>query len=359
MKRDDKLKTLKIQLLSNSYNIYIKNGLLKNVPEILQREFEFDKLVIITDENVDKLYAKEFIKNCMKLDIKTYKITIEAGEQSKNFDKASQIYDFLIEHNINKADMIVSLGGGVVGDLSGFVSSTYLRGIRFVQIPTTLLAQVDSSVGGKTAINVSQGKNLIGTFYHPKAVYIDPDVLETLDEKCISDGMAEVIKYGCIKDRDLFNKIKHAGNFRNLKSELNSVITRCIEIKKDVVQEDEKESSIRMILNFGHTIGHAIEKYYNYNKYTHGEGVAIGMYKITQASVRMKKTAENALVQLKDVLVGYGLPHTIENINEEEICSTIKLDKKSRGSKINLILLKDIGECFIETIENTELKKYI
>lgn len=353
------MEQITVKLPHKEYNIYIKKGLLNILPKTIKENFNFSKLVIITDDNVKSLYGDKLVKSFIDIGINTFCISVLPGEVSKSIRVAEKIYKDLLKYKINKGDLVIALGGGVVGDLTGFVCATFLRGIPFIQIPTTILSQVDSSVGGKTAVNLEEGKNLVGAFYHPEAVFIDPDVLETLEEKYISDGMAEVIKYGCISDTKLFEILYEAGDYNNLRTRINEIIYRCIDIKREIVEQDEKESGIRMLLNFGHTIGHAIEKYYNYNKYTHGQAVAIGMYYITESSERLGKTKKNTSQKVKEVIQMYKLPYKIEKINKDKIIDTIKLDKKTRGNKINIILLKEIGESLIETIDMLDLKKYI
>ena len=239
--------------------------------------------------------------------------------------------------------MILTLGGGVIGDLGGFVASTFLRGVPFIQVPTTLLAQVDSSVGGKVAVDLDKGKNLVGSFYHPKKVIIDPEVLNSLSDRVFNDGMAEVIKYGCIKDKEFFNNLLQYENKEEVMNNIEYIIHNCCKIKKEVVEKDEKDTGERMLLNFGHTIGHAIEQYYNYNKYTHGEAVAIGMYEITKISEASFETEKGTADIIKNILIKYNLPYKLD-IDINEIKETISLDKKNIDNKLNLIFISKIGE---------------
>lgn len=265
----------------------------------------------------------------------------------------------LLDFEITRGDLIIAFGGGVVGDLTGFVSSTLLRGIPFVQIPTSLLAQVDSSIGGKVAVNLSKGKNLIGSFYHPEAVYIDPDLLKTLDKRFLYDGMAEVIKYGCIRDENLFqNLLKYNGD-KELFDNIEEIIYRCCKIKKDIVESDEKDIGERMLLNFGHTIGHIIEKYFKYEKYTHGEAVAIGMYHISKKSENMGITQKGTANKIKKILIKYKLTHELPDMNKKEVIETIALDKKNKGDDINLILLKRIGDSFLKKVDRKDVNMYV
>ena len=227
-----------------------------------------------------------------------------------------------------------------------YAASSFLRGIKLVQIPTSLLAQVDSSVGGKVAVDLPQGKNLVGAFYHPRLVLIDPEVLNTLPKRYINDGMGEVIKYGCIKDAALFYTLKTCGSFEALKPELASVIARCVDIKRLVVEQDQFDTGERMLLNFGHTLAHTIEQYYHYERESHGEAVAIGMYQITRIAETCGLTAPGCADEIKSVLTAYDLPHA-SGLPIEDLTAAIKLDKKNLNSSLNLILLHTIGDSYI------------
>jgi 3-dehydroquinate synthase len=250
------------------------------------------------------------------------------------------------------------MGGGVVGDMGGFVASTYLRGIPFIQIPTTLLSQVDSSIGGKVAVNLPEGKNLVGSFYHPNAVFIDTEALDTLDTRVFNDGMSEVIKYGCIKDNELFNKLLNYKDIAELKENLEDIIFNCCYIKKLVVEADEKETGERMLLNFGHTIGHAIEKYFNYKEYTHGEAVAIGMNLISALAEKDGLTEAGTNEVIKKILIKYCLPLEVKNLDTNKIIDTIKLDKKNIEKDLNIILLNRIGDSYIHKLDNSNLTNF-
>ena len=228
-------------------------------------------------------------------------------------------------HKLSRSDLLIALGGGVIGDLAGFAASSYLRGIPFVQIPTSLLAQVDSSVGGKVAVDLPQGKNLVGAFYHPKLVLIDPQVLRTLPPHFIMDGMGEVIKYGCIKDAALFHTLKEYGSFEALADILPEIIFRCVDIKRQVVEADQFDTGERMLLNFGHTLAHTIEQYFHYERESHGEAVGIGMYQITKLSEEK------------------GLCH----LPMSALTDAISLDKKNLNNHLNLVLLHQIGDSYV------------
>lgn len=333
---------LKVDLKDRSYQIIIEKGLINRVSEEISRVYKGKKIFIITDDNVNKYYGGKISEELKKNGFEVNLLSLKPGEETKNFNTLPIVYDELLDFNLTRSDLIIALGGGVIGDLAGFVASTYLRGIDFVQIPTSLLAQVDSSVGGKVAVDLDRGKNLVGSFYHPKCVLIDPEVLNTLDNRFFIDGMAEVIKYGCIKDKQFFDYLEKMENKKQLINNMELVIHKCCDIKRQVVENDEKDRGERMLLNFGHTLGHAIEQYYNYTKYSHGEGVAIGMYVISKISEEKGLTKKGTSQRIKDILVKYNLPYELD-VNIEETLEAINLDKKKLGNDLNVIILKEIG----------------
>ena len=298
------------------------------------------KVAVITDANVDLLYGERVMNALGTRTAK--KLVLPGGEGTKSLKYLEKVYDFLLEFGISRFDLIIALGGGVIGDLTGLAAATVLRGVPFMQIPTTLLAQVDSSVGGKVAINSPHGKNLIGAFHQPKAVLIDPDCLATLEPRVFSDGMAEVIKCGCIADAELFETLEA--------TELDEVVLRCCDIKRQVVEQDEFDTGRRMILNFGHTIGHAVENFYNYEKYTHGEAVAIGMYNVTLAGERMGITAPGTAEKIRAVLKLYSLPYALDSVDGQALSRAMNLDKKSDGDMINMIFIEQIGKVVIKKL---------
>lgn len=333
---------LKVDLKDRSYPIIIEKGLINRVSEEIRKVYKGKKIFIITDDNVNKYYGGKISEELKKNDFEVKLLALKPGEQTKNFNTLPIVYNELLDFNLTRSDLIIALGGGVIGDLAGFVASTYLRGVDFVQIPTSLLAQVDSSVGGKVAVDLDRGKNLVGSFYHPKCVLIDPEVLNTLDNRFFIDGMAEVIKYGCIKDKQFFDYLEKMENNQQLINNMEVVIHKCCDIKRQVVENDEKDKGERMLLNFGHTLGHAIEQYYNYTKYSHGEGVAIGMYVISKISEEKGLTKKGTSQRIKDILVKYNLPYELD-VNIEETLEAINLDKKKLGNDLNVIILKEIG----------------
>jgi len=335
-----------VDLKEKSYPILIEKGLIEKVGYEVQKVFNGEKIFILTDENVNGFYGEKVMSLLKDVGYEVKKLVLKAGEETKNYRSVQGVYNELIDFKITRSDLIITLGGGVIGDLGGFVASTFLRGIDFIQFPTSLLAQVDSSVGGKVGVDIEQGKNLVGSFYHPKAVFIDPNVLNTLEERFFNDGMAEVIKYGCIKDKNFFCELKNYKNKEEVINNIDKIVNNCCTIKRDVVEKDEKDKGDRMLLNFGHTIGHGIEQYYNYKKYTHGEGIAVGMYAITKISEEMGLSKKGTAEEIKNLLIQYGLPWEID-IKIDSIIEAISLDKKNIGGKLNVVLLKEIGEAFI------------
>lgn len=333
---------LVVDLKERSYPIIIEKGIISRVAEEVSKVYKGRKVFIVTDDNVNKYYGDKVVASLKGKDFEVKLLSLEPGEKTKNFNILPSVYDALLDFNLTRSDLIIALGGGVIGDLTGFVASTYLRGIDFVQIPTSLLAQVDSSVGGKVAVDLERGKNLVGSFYHPKCVLIDPEVLNSLDKRFLIDGMGEVIKYGCIKDSKFFELLEKMENYQQLMSYMEEVIHGCCDIKRKVVENDEKDKGERMLLNFGHTLAHAIEQHYNYEKYSHGEAVAIGMYEITKFSEAKGLTKKGTAERIKNILVKYNLPYKMD-VDLKELIEAINLDKKKMGNDLNLIILKEIG----------------
>ncbi len=353
------MKKINIDLEKNSYTIYIEKNLLSNVGQYLKENFGPRKIAVITDENVEGLYGERLKQTIKTSGFNPRIITVKPGEESKTIRSLEEVYRQLSEFNITRNDLILTLGGGVVGDLGGFAASTYLRGVPYIQIPTSLLAQVDSSVGGKVAVDLPWGKNLVGSFYHPKAVFIDPELLKTLDERFLCDGLAEVIKYGCIEDVEILSTLLSYKGKKELLENIENIIFTCCNIKKHIVEIDEKDFGKRMILNFGHTIGHAIEQYFNYERYTHGEAVAIGMMEISKKGEELGITEKGTSRKIEEVLKKCKLPYKMPEVDRTSIIKAMTLDKKTMGENINLILLVDLGHVIIKKVEIKDIEKYI
>ncbi|MGI5957949.1 MAG: 3-dehydroquinate synthase [Massiliimalia sp.] len=338
---------------SHPYQVTIGQDLLSHTGSLIEGVCSYERVAIITDDMVAPLYLQT-VMDSFDEKISVYTYTIPHGEASKCAQSLLSIYDFLAERHFTRSDLIVALGGGVVGDLAGFCAATFLRGIPYVQIPTTLLAQVDSSVGGKTAIDLPAGKNLVGSFYQPAAVLCDTNTLSTLSSRDFSSGAAEVIKYACIWDKELFPLLYH------LKQPeiLEQVIARCIEIKAQVVAQDEFDTGLRMILNFGHTIGHAVEKQFGFSTYTHGEGVSIGMVQMTQLSEQAGFTKPGTAAEIADLCEHFHLPISCD-ITKDQLMEHCAVDKKNLNHKIHLILLKEIGSCFVHKLSQEEFHTFL
>ena len=335
---------LTVNLGENSYPIFIENGIIKKSGEHISQIFSGQKIMIVSDDNVFPLYGQQ-VMDSLK-DYECHSLVLPHGEPTKNFQSLPKIYTAMLDAKLTRSDLVIALGGGVIGDLAGFAAASYLRGIKLVQIPTSLLAQVDSSVGGKVAVDLPQGKNLVGAFYQPKMVLIDPDVLNTLPEHFIKDGMGEVIKYGCIKDGSLFDRLCAHSSFEDLKPELPEIIARCVDIKRIVVEADQFDTGERMLLNFGHTLAHTIEQYYNYERESHGEAVGIGMYQITLMAEEKGLTSSGCADQIKKALDIYGLPSSC-GLPVTDLTKAITLDKKNLNGKLNVVLLKELGSSYV------------
>ncbi len=328
-----------------SYEIVIHEGILERIPlEVRDAELAH-KFAIITDTNVEHLYGNTLLKMFLKAGLHAHIIVFPAGEEHKSRETKAWIEDRMLELQFGRDSAVIALGGGVVGDMAGYVAATYTRGLPYVQIPTTLVACVDSSIGGKTAVDTPHGKNLIGAFHQPWRVYIDVDTLLSLHQKEIREGLAEVIKYGVIKDEGLFSFLESNLDlvFSYDREALTHIIKRGCEIKAEVVEKDERESNLRKILNFGHTIGHAVENLSRY-RITHGEAISIGMIAEGRLALEMGLWKEDQLERLTDLIRKAGLPTRVPaDMDIKDIVNTMKLDKKSRGGQIEMVLPAGIG----------------
>lgn len=339
---------------THSYPIIIEKGLKGRLSKMKALFSEYHKVMIITDKNVAKEYLVAVERQIRLAGPKVYNIVIQPGEKSKCLDQAASIYNELVNCNITRSDAIVTLGGGVVGDLGGFCAATYLRGIDLIQIPTSLLAQVDSSVGGKVGIDLEYGKNLVGAFHQPKAVIIDPLFLETLEDHYMVDGMAEVIKYGCICDANLFVKLLGYTYHEDLIEDMEEIIATCCQIKRDIVEEDEHEHGLRRLLNFGHTIGHVVETFYKFKKYSHGEAIAIGMAQITKKTVEEGISQEDTYKNVIEILDAYGLPTKLPSMPLDKVQEILFTDKKFENEALHICALTKIGESEIVKIKKEQ-----
>ena len=345
-KRTD-METAKITVrASGTYDILISKGGLSGIGKAAAERFKPCTVAILSDDKVFPLYGKTVIDSLEAAGFKTVAHVIPNGEQSKTLDNVTAFIDCMVKAQVTRTDMVLALGGGVVGDMAGFAAAIYLRGIPYIQVPTTLLAAVDSSVGGKTAVDISAGKNLVGAFHQPALVYLDTENLKTLDPSVLRDGFAEVIKYGIILDSKLFDTVAKPNSF-----DLKEVIARCIEIKRDVVEQDEFDKGLRGLLNFGHTFGHAIEKLSGFT-ITHGSAVARGM--IIAAKVARVYGFTDYTDIITKVVKDYGF-QTDCPFKADELYSVILSDKKRSGANITLVLPKQIGACTLEKMPASQV----
>lgn len=332
---------------SGCYDITIGSGILTNVGEMLKKVKKPCNTVIVTDSNVDRLYSDTVKESLENAGFTVDKYVFPAGEKSKNAGTFIDILEFLASKKLTRSDLVIALGGGVVGDITGFSASCYLRGIDFVQIPTTLLASVDSSVGGKTAIDLESGKNLAGAFYQPIAVICDTDTFKTLPEKEMSCGYAEVIKYGVLFDKDFFDALVKGG------LHINEIVEKSVIFKRDIVEKDEFDKGERMLLNLGHTAAHGIEKHSGYTV-THGEAVAVGMVIAAKISENLGLCKKGLSDDVKTAASMYNLP-TKYDITAKELYEASLSDKKRSGGKITLVLPEIIGKCTLYNVNVEEV----
>ncbi|MCB5955669.1 3-dehydroquinate synthase [Enterococcus sp. CWB-B31] len=350
---------LTVTLPNHSYEIIIEKNSLSRLGEWVQQLWKPQKIAVITDRTVDKIYSSTVLEQLSVAGFDVTKFVVPAGEPSKNLTNTEKIYDHLAENQFTRSDGIIALGGGVIGDLAGFAAATYMRGIHFLQVPTTLLAQVDSSIGGKTGVNTNRAKNLVGAFWQPDGVLIDPETLKTLENRRLKEGIAEIIKSAAIADKELWGKLQQLKDEQDLLQHASEIITDCLKVKRKVVEEDELDNGIRLILNFGHTIGHAIENTAGYGVVSHGEAVAIGMVQMNQIAEEKGLTPKNTTNQLIELIEKFGLPATYDNWQEETLFQALTHDKKTRGTSIKIILLETIGQAKIETVSIEEMKDYL
>ncbi len=325
--------------------------------ELVSLGFENRKIGIVTDSNVEKLYAKQVEEALSERFSSVFTFVIPAGEEHKNLEEISKIYEGLIEKHFDRHDLLIALGGGVVGDMCGFTAATYLRGISFVQIPTTLLSQTDSSVGGKTGVDYNGYKNMVGAFYMPRLVYMNISTLNTLDERQYASGFAEVMKHGLIKDENFYTWL--IDNLYEISDRdmdvLEEMVRRSCDIKRRVVEKDPTEKGDRALLNFGHTLGHAIEKYKNFEMF-HGECVALGCVAAAFISYKRNLLSMEEYYEIRDMFVPFNLPISVEDIDKDAVIELTKSDKKVDSDKIRFVLLKKIGKAFIdETVTRQEM----
>ena len=353
------MKTLTVALPGRSYDILIGSGLLHQAGGHLRHALpRAKKLFVVTDSNVAPIYLSALTAGLEGSGFETACRVVPAGEGSKSAAVLSALWEDMMDFGLTRTDAVAALGGGVVGDLAGFAAATVLRGVDFVQLPTTLLSQVDSSVGGKVAIDLRHGKNLAGAFWQPRAVLMDTDTLDTLDDLTFADGMAEVVKYGCIFDRSFFYFLAVRPSRDALMEEIEHILYTCCDLKRMVVEEDERDTGRRMLLNFGHTLGHAYELAGGYETWTHGQAVAAGMVKAAQLGAQLGVTPAETAEAIAAVLIPLGLPVDIP-CSAEDYAAAIGLDKKGAGADLTLILLEKLGRAVPHKLPKAELLRLL
>ncbi len=348
------MRTLRVNT-SRPYDIEIDRGLLDRAGERCRAAVpRVQRLFVVTDSHVGPLYGERLVRSLEDAGFQVGLHTVPAGEESKCSRCLVELWEAMMAFGLTRTDGVAALGGGVVGDLAGFAAATVLRGVDYIQIPTTLLSQVDSSVGGKVAIDLEAGKNLAGAFWQPSAVLIDPECLNTLSDRIFSDGMAEVIKYGCILNREFFHLLDRCGGRQGVMDHIEEVIYTCCDLKRQVVLQDERDTGTRQLLNFGHTIGHAFELAGGYQRWTHGQGVAAGMNWAGQLGVTLGVTPACVVGDIQNILAKYQLPLDIP-CPWEVMTQAVGLDKKRAGDSITLILLTQLGCAVRRTMKKEEL----
>ena len=349
------MKTLTVALPGRSYEILIQRGLLAQAGAHCRKALpRAERLFVVTDSNVGPLYLDKVRASLEGAGFRVAAHTVPAGEGSKCAGQLAELWEAMMAFGLTRTDGVAALGGGVVGDLAGFAAATVLRGVDFVQMPTTLLSQVDSSVGGKVAIDLHHGKNLAGAFWQPRLVLMDPDALDTLDDKTFADGMAEVVKYGCIQDAAFFDFLAGRPSRGALTEEIEHILYTCCEIKRRVVERDERDTGERMLLNFGHTLGHAYELAGHYQTWSHGQAVAAGMCAAAKLGVRLGVTPADIPGRVEGVLSALGLPTAIP-CAAADYAAAVGLDKKGAGADISVILLEALGHAVPHRMPKAEL----
>lgn len=339
-------RTVQVELGEKAYDIHIGENCLANLPELLADVSRSSRSILVSDELVFSLYGEEVVRILRSAGLQVETAVIKGGEACKNLSTLSWLYEQMIEKGLDRQSTVFALGGGVVGDLAGFAAASFMRGIGYIQLPTSLLAQVDSSVGGKTGVNLPLGKNLVGAFYQPSLVFADVKLLNTLAEKEYQTGLAEVIKYGIIWDQEFFTYLEE--NIEPIKARnmdcLIHIVSRCCEIKAEIVGQDEKENGVRALLNLGHTFGHAFEALTEYKEFTHGQAVAIGMVYAARLAAVLDRMPAQEVERVTALLQNYGLPVHYGDLKPRDIVARMYLDKKSTGGKIKLVLPLGIGK---------------
>ena len=342
------MNSIKVDLRETPYTINIEHGLLSKMSKLLAKYNNGQKWIIITQPNIAELHGYLLLESLKRFGFNAQILTVPDGEHTKKLSQIEKLYNQLLELQCDRSTMLIAMGGGVIGDITGFLAATFMRGIKYIQIPTTLLAMIDSSIGGKTGINLEKGKNLVGAIYQPQAVLIDPEILATLPTRELISGFGEMLKYGLIKDINFFELLSDS-NFifeLNDNKKVEEAIAISCEIKAKIVTKDEREQGLRQILNFGHTIGHAFEIFGNYELLKHGEAVAYGMLCSSWISCKNDLISENEFEQIESIIRNISLPK-LPSLPKEQMLELIRRDKKFKNGKLNFVLLNGIGKAII------------
>lgn len=348
---------VEVKLPQTNYTVLIEEGLLATVGQLIAKQWSTRKVALITDSNVGPLYADQVIRQLEAHDFKVCQYVVAAGEASKAWPVVADLTAKMAADHFTRSDGVVALGGGVVGDLAGFTASIYMRGISFIQIPTSLLAQVDSSVGGKTAIDLGEAKNIVGTFYQPDAVYIDPQTLATLSDRYVAEGYGEIVKTAALDSLDFWHLIEQINSVTDIRQHATELSRRSIGYKARIVMEDEKEAGNRQLLNFGHTMGHAIELL-AHGQLAHGEAVSIGMVHIMRVFEKLNLTRPGIAAAIENRVTAVGLPVDSKLLGTDEFYEKIKNDKKNKNGTLNLVYVEDYGKPHIYGIPTEQTKQF-
>ena len=351
------MQQLNVNVSGKRYAIRIENGLIQQLPQLLAQSCRGRKLAVITETNVHEIVGAQLVKSLQDAGFDAFAVVFPEGEAHKTLQTLTGMYAAMAEHGFTRSDVVIALGGGVTGDMAGLAAATFLRGTGFIQVPTTLLAMVDSSIGGKVAVDLPQGKNLVGAFYQPQAVYTDPSLLNTLTDRQFSNGMAELLKHGFLFDATLVARIREYGDRNGLTPHLEGLIAESCDCKRRVVEVDEHDEGPRQLLNFGHTLGHALEKVTGFTSIAHGEAISISMSLFTRMSEALGWSEVGTAAQVDAVLVAQGLPVRFPDVDPEAVWQAMLLDKKARSGSITIVTLRRVGEGELRTMPVPELKE--
>ncbi len=346
-----------VHVSGRDYAIRIGEGLFLDLPDLLSERLPGRKLAIICESRVSGLYGEDLVSALRNKGSDAFLVGFPEGEASKTLATLATLYEALAAKNFTRSDVVVALGGGVTGDMAGLAAATFLRGTGFIQVPTTLLAMVDSSIGGKVAVDLPAGKNLVGAFYQPQAVYTDPTLLDTLSDRQFANGMAELLKHGFLFDASLIDRISTYPGRSALRPHLSEFITESCNLKRIVVEQDERDEGPRQLLNFGHTLGHALEKVTGFTSLAHGEAISIGMSVFTRMSEALGWTVAGTADTVESVLSVNGLPTRFPTLPAQDVLEAMSIDKKARSGQITIVTLDRIGTSRLRTLPITDLKE--